>query len=156
MPTCPFPPSHRMVLDPVGTCQRCGNVLSLVAELQALPVRYFNRARRLWETPDWSLGTAWLTAAVHLRHDFAEAYWLLAAIAARQGQAEMAAHHLNVARKLRAPVDPAWLETTPEPTATAAGETPSIAPTKAVSAPPDFAGSEASVSMPPSEKESAP
>lgn len=156
MPTCPFLPSHRMVLDAVGTCQRCGNVLPLLAELQALPVRYFNRARRLWETPDWSQGSVWLTAAVHLRPDFAEAYWLLAAIAARHGQAEMAAHHLNVARKLRAPVDLAWLETTLEAPAAPAGEVPSSAPAKAVSAPSDSVGSEASVSTPLSEKEGAP
>lgn len=112
MPLCPFPPPHRLLLK-AGICDRCGNALPLVAEWRAWPVRFFNRARRLWDTPDWHLGQAWLKAALQLRPDLGEAYWLLAAIELRHGRTDAASHYLTVARSLQAPVSLEWLAGAP-------------------------------------------
>ncbi len=107
MARCPFG-SHRLVLADDFTCKRCGEDLRLYSAVSDLPLTCYNEARRLWDVEEWEEAVMWLHAALRLRADFAEAYWLLGVIEAKRGRPQSAGQYLARARELGAEADPDW------------------------------------------------
>ena len=105
---CPYGP-HRLILKEGTSACRCGGDLAAWVAACDLPIWLYNRSRRLWEDGCLPAAAAGLGIVLELRPELAEAHWLLAAIAARQGEPDRARFHLARAEELGAPVDLEWL-----------------------------------------------
>ena len=108
MARCPYG-AHRLVLTEDLTCNRCGEDLRLYVTARDIPVTFYNKARCLWNTADWDNAELWLQMALSMRFDFAEAHWLLGAVAIKRQRPEQARYHLLRARELGVKISPDWL-----------------------------------------------
>jgi tetratricopeptide (TPR) repeat protein len=101
MASCPYE-NHRLVLTDSGRCARCGGELNAYACLRDLSFEFYNEARLRWDRKELHSAEAWLQAALRLRDNFKEAWWLLGALQAKTGRADAARRSLERARDLGA------------------------------------------------------
>jgi hypothetical protein len=115
MPACPYG-NHRLVIGSNAACERRGNDLRVYAALEQMPLAFYNRARRLWDAGDLrGRLPGYRPRCISVGRSLPEAYWLLAAIESKKGNLDRGRHYLTVAKQLRAPADPEWLDSPPGP-----------------------------------------